>query len=145
VQAASTLLTEEVDLTGRTGPFTLRVRIVVTDPLLGLAGDPFVEFKASIQEAVVSRRFEDVEVTVLDAAAGLAPAEPPPSGSVQVQGAQLAVEALEPGQVRLVAEAGSVRRTGAWTLSTRPEVPSSVTVLDWSPKQLVVLFAGPAR
>ena len=145
VQAAATLLTEEVDLTGRTGPFTLRVRIVVPDTLLGLAGDPFAEFKASIQEAVVSRRFEDVEVAVLDAAAGLTPAEEPPTGSVQVQGAQLAVEALEAGQVRLVAEAGAVRRTGAWTLATRPEVPSSVTVLDWSPKQLVVLFTASAR
>jgi hypothetical protein len=93
----------------------------------------------------VSRRFEDVEVAVLDAAAGLVPAEEPPTGSVQVQGAQLAVEALEAGQVRLVAEAGAVRRTGAWTLATRPEVPSSVTVLDWSPKQLVVLFTASTR
>ncbi|MCX7028691.1 MAG: CdaR family protein [Spirochaetes bacterium] len=145
VQAASTLLTEEVDLTGRTGPFTLRVRIVMPDTLLSLAGDPFVEFKASIKEAVVSRRFEDVEVVVLDAAAGLKPAEELPAGSVQVQGSQLAVEALQTGQVRLVVEGHSIRRTGTWTLPTRPEVPSSVTVLDWSPKELTVLFGGPVR
>ena len=39
VQAAGTLLTDEVDLTGRSGPFTLRVRIVVPDALLALADD----------------------------------------------------------------------------------------------------------
>ena len=44
------------------------MRVVIPDALLGLAGDPFVEFRASIQEALVSRRFEDVEVVVLDAA-----------------------------------------------------------------------------
>lgn len=145
VQAASTLLTEELDLTGRTGPFTLRVRVVMPDALLGLAGDPFVEFKASIQEAVVSRRFEDVEIVLLDAAAGLKPAEELPAGSVQVQGAQLAVEALQPGQVRLVVEGESIRRTGTWTMATRPEVPSGVTVLDWAPKELTMVIAGPVR
>jgi hypothetical protein len=145
VQAVGTLLTDEVDLTGRSAPFTLRVRVVVPDVLLALAGDPFVEFKASIQEAVVSRRFEDVAVVVLDAAAGLKPAEEPAHGSVQVQGSQLAVEAVQPDQVHLVIEGESVRRAGLWTLATRAEVPSTVTVLDWSPKALTVQFLGPAR
>jgi YbbR domain-containing protein len=145
VQAASTLLTEEVDLTGRSGPFTLRVRIVLPDALLGIAGDPFVEFKASIQEAMVSRRFESVPVVVLDAAEGYRPTGSLPTGSVQVQGSQLAIEALQPSQVRLVAEAGSVQRAGTWALTTRPEVPTDVTVLDWSPKEMAVPFAGSPR
>jgi YbbR domain-containing protein len=145
VQAVGTLLTDEVDLTGRSAPFTLRVRVVVPDVLLVLAGDPFVEFKASIQEAVVSRRFEDVAVVVLDAAVGLKPAEEPPRGSVQVQGSQLAVEAVQPDQVHLVIEGESVRRAGSWTLATRAEVPSTVSVLDWSPKEITVQFLGPAR
>jgi YbbR domain-containing protein len=145
VQAVDTLLTEEVDLTGRTGPFTLSVRLVLPDGLLGLAGDQFVEFKATIQEAVVSRRFEDVEIVVLDTAVGFKHTGDLPRGSVQVQGSQLAIETLQPGQVHLVAEAASVRRTGTWTLPTRPEIPSSVTVLDWSPKELAVFFTGPVR
>jgi YbbR domain-containing protein len=145
VQAVDTLLTEEVDLTGRTGPFTLSVRLILPDALLGLAGDPFVDFKATIQEAVVSRRFEDVGIVLLDAAPGVRPTEGLGTGSVQVQGSQLAIEALQPSQVSLVLEGQTVRRTGAWTLPTRPEVPSSVTVLDWSPKELTVLFAGPTR
>jgi len=145
VQAISTLLTEEVDLTGRSGPFTLRVRVIIPDALLGLAGDPFVEFRASIQEALVSRRFEDVAVVVLDAAVGLKPAEDLPRGSVQVQGSQLAVEALQPDQVHLVIEGETIRRAGSWTLATRPEVPSSVSVLDWSPKEMTVLFSAGGR
>jgi hypothetical protein len=145
VQAVGTLLTDEVDLTGRSAPFTLRVRVVVPDVLLVLAGDPFVEFKASIQEAVVSRRFEDVSVVVLDAAVGLKLVEDTPRGSVQVQGSQLAVEAVQPDQVHLVIEGEGVRRAGSWTLATRPEVPSTVTVLDWSPKEITVQFLGPSR
>jgi YbbR domain-containing protein len=145
VQAVGTLLTDEVDLTGRSAPFTLRVRVVVPDVLLALAGDPFVEFKASIQEAVVSRRFEDVTAVLLDAGPGLKPADDLPRGSVQVQGSQLAVEAIQPDQVHLVIEAESVRRLGTWTLATRAEVPSTVTVLDWSPKEITVQFLGPSR
>jgi hypothetical protein len=145
VQAASTLLTGEIDLTGRTGPFTLRVRIVMPDALLDLAGDTFVEFTASIKEAAVSRRFEGVEVIVIDTPQGIRPAEGLPAGSVQVQGSQLAVEALQPSQVRLVIEGEPVRRAGVWTLPTRAEVPSSVTVLDWSPKELAVPFTATGR
>jgi len=145
VQAASTLLTEEIDLSGRSGPFTLRVRTVLPDELLGIAGDPFVEFKASIQEAVVSRRFESVPVVVIDAVASYKPTAELSAGSVQVQGSQLAIEALQPSQVRLVAEGASVHRSGTWTLPIRPEVPENVTVLDWSPKEMAVPFAGPLR
>jgi YbbR domain-containing protein len=145
VQAVATLLTEQIDLSGRSGPFTLRVRVVVPDALLAMTGDPFVEFKAAITEAVVSRRFEDVAVTVLDIAAGLRPAGELPRGSVQVQGSQLAVEALQPDQVHLVVEGEAIRRAGSWTLATRPEVPSTVTVLDWSPKEITVQYGATAR
>ena len=73
------------------------------------------------------------------------PAEELPRGSVQVQGSQLAVEALQPDQVHLVIEGETIRRAGSWTLATRPEVPSSVTVLDWSPKEMTMQFSAGSR
>lgn len=143
VQAVSSLTTEEIDLTGRTGSFALRVRLVLADPLVKVTADPFVDFKATIQEAIVAKRFESVALEVVDLAPIYHLKGALPNGSVQVQGTQLAIEALESDQVKLVLDCATVRRPGQWTLHPRAEVPSTVQVLDWSPKELIVeIVAG---
>ncbi len=141
VRAVTTLGTEEVDLTGRTGAFSVRVRVLLPDPLVKTTGDAFIDFRAAIQEAMVSRRFESVPVTAVDVPAGvrLRDTQLPP-GSVQVQGTQLAIEAITEEQVQLVLDCATVHRAGSWKLRPRPEVPSTVEVVDWTPKELSVEF-----
>jgi YbbR domain-containing protein len=146
VQAVPSVATEVIDLTGRTGPFSLRARLAVPDPLVKVTGDSFVDFRAAIQEAVISRRFESVPLTVIDLPPGLRIRDAArESGSVQVQGTQLAVESMTAEQVQLVLDCSTIHRPGVWRLSPRAEVPSTVSVVDWTPRELSIEFVAGTR
>ncbi len=145
VQALSNISTEPIDLTGRTESFSMRVRVSLADPLLRVAGDPTVEFKAAIREVVLSKRYDPVDIVSLDLSPRLAVKTALPSGSVQVRGAQLAVEGFKPDQVRLLIDCSGIRKPGVYVLHPRPETPSSVTVLDFSPREVTVEIVASGR
>lgn len=145
VQGIRGLSTEEIDLTGRTGSFTQRVKVNLPSSLIGLAGDSSVDFRGTVQEALVSRQWDGVEIVCVDLPAGLRLKEPLPAGSVKVQGPQLAVDGLKPEQVRLIVDCSAVRRPGLWTVRPKPETPENITVAEFTPKELTVEFLSPGR
>jgi hypothetical protein len=145
VQSVAALSTEEIDLTGRTGSFASRVKIAPPNSLVRVAGDASADFRATIQESVIVRSFDGVETAGIDLPQHVALAHPLERGRVQVQGTQLAVDGVRPEQVRLIVELAGVKRAGQYTLKTRPETTSSVTVLDWSPKEVTVDIVAQPR
>jgi hypothetical protein len=138
VQALSALFTEQIDLSGRTGDFAMKVRVSLPDALLKIAGDPNVEFRADIRETVVSRRYDGVDILTMDLSPHLALKSPLPAGSLQLRGPQLAVEGFRQDQLRLIVDCSSLRRPGAYVLHPKPETPSSAAVLDYSPREVPV-------
>ena len=138
VQGVAALPTEEIDLTGRTGSFASKVKLLLPNTLVRLAGEATADFKATIQEATVSRTFLDVPVAAVDLSAHLAFKADLPAGSVQVQGTQLTVDGVRPEQVKLLVDGSVVKRAGQYVLHPRPEVAPGVTVLDWSPHEITV-------
>ena len=138
VQGVTALSTEEIDLTGRTGSFASKVKIVLPNALVKIAGDSAADFKATIQESTVSRTIDSVAIEGLDLSAHFALRTLPGTGSVQIQGTQLLVDGVRPEQVRLLLDLSGVKRAGQYSLHPHPETTSSVTVLDWSPRDLVV-------
>jgi YbbR domain-containing protein len=138
VQSVVSLPTEEIDLTGRTVSFAAKVKILLPNTLLKVAGDPSADFHATIQEATVQHAFDGAVVAPLDLSPRLALKTVPAPGSVKVQGTQLAVDSVRPEQLHLLLDLGSVRRAGSYTLPTRPEAVPDVMVLDWSPREVTV-------
>ena len=144
VQGVTALSTEEVDLTGRTGSFAARLKISVPSALVKIAGEPSVEFRATIQEAVVAKSLQPVQVTGFDLSPRFAPKAPLQTGRVEVQGPQLLVDGVRADQVRLLLDCSVVKRAGVYVLHPRPEAPSGITVRDWEPRELSVEFV-PSR
>jgi hypothetical protein len=138
VQSVDSLGTEEIDLAGRTSSFASRVKILLPNTLLKIAGDGTADFHATIQEATVQHTYDNVAVTPFDLSSHLALKNAPPAGSLKVQGTQLAVDALRPEQLQLQLDLGGVRRSGTYSLQTRPQVVPGVMVLDWSPREVAV-------
>jgi YbbR domain-containing protein len=138
VQGVAALPTEEIDLTGRTGSFASKVKLLLPNTLVRVAGDPTADFRATIQEATVSRTFSDVALVAVDLSPRLAFKIDLPTGSVQVQGTQLVVDGVRPDQVRLLIDGSVVKRAGQYVFRPRPEVASAITVLDWSPREITV-------
>ncbi|MGA2973994.1 MAG: CdaR family protein [Spirochaetia bacterium] len=142
VQGVAALSTEEIDLTGRTGSFASKVKIELPNTLVQIAGDSSADFRATIQESVVARTFNGVAIEGFDLSPHLAMKSIPEPGSVQIQGTQLVVDGVRPDQVRLLVDLSGVKRAGEYTLHPRPQTTSSVTVLDWSPKEVTVDFVA---
>lgn len=114
------------------------MKIVLPNQLIRIAGDGYADFKATLQESTVIRRFDAIPVESLDLASHLALRDPPAAGSIQIQGTQLVVDGVRSDQVRLLLDLSGVKHTGQYVLHPRPETPSSVTVVDWTPKDLTV-------
>jgi YbbR domain-containing protein len=142
VQGVSALSTEEIDLTGRTGSFASKVRIILPNTLLKIAGDASADFRATIQESIVVKKLEAVAIETVDLSIHLALKSAPAVGSVQIQGTQLVIDGVRSDQVKLLIDCSGVKRAGLYTLHPRAEAPSSVTVLDWSPRDIGVEFVA---
>ncbi len=139
VQAANAISTEELDLTGRTELFSVKTKAVLPNPLLRIVGDPVIEFKADIRETVQTKRYDPVEITALDLIQTYeVKSILPVSGRLQVQGPQLAVEAIKPEELRLTVDLSGVRRLGTHVLRVSPEAPVGVSILDYEPKEITV-------
>ncbi len=145
VQDVETVPTEEIDLTGRTASFASKVKLMLPNTLVRVAGDATADFRATIQEATATRDYSGVLLVPVDLSAHYAPRDPLPPGTVRVQGTQLTVDAVRPDQVRLLLDCSIVRRAGQYVLHPRPEAASGVTVLDWSPREVTVDFVTTGR
>jgi hypothetical protein len=145
VQGIAAVPTEEIDLTGRTGSFASKVKLVLPNTLVKLAGEATADFRATIQEAMASRTLSDVGLVPVDLSTRWALKTQPPNGSVQIQGTQLIVDGVRPEQVRLLLDCSVVKRAGTYVLHPHPEVASGVTVQDWSPREISVDFVASGK
>ena len=138
VQGVTGLPTEEIDLTGRTSSFALKVKLLLPNSLVRIAGDAAADFRATIQESMVMRQVDGVQVAPMDLSTHLALRGTPRAGTVKVQGAQLVVDGVRSDQLHLLLDCSGVRRPGQYTLHVRPEMLPNATVLDWAPRELPV-------
>ncbi|MFP4378470.1 MAG: YbbR-like domain-containing protein, partial [Spirochaetales bacterium] len=78
------VLTEAIDLSGRTDDFTESIRLTRPDPLVRFPGGTVVDFRALIAESVVQRVYDSVDISVLDLDPSLTVSSPIPSGLIRV-------------------------------------------------------------
>jgi hypothetical protein len=145
VQGVTALSTEEIDLTGRTGSFATRVKVLLPNALVRIAGDAAADFRATIQESIVKRHIDGVEIVPSDLSPHLALKTPPPPGGITIQGAQLVVDGVRPDQVRLLLDCAGIHRAGQYAVHSRPEALPNVSVLEWTPRELTVDVGSSGR
>jgi hypothetical protein len=138
VQGVTALSTEEIDLTGRTGSFATRVKVLVPSALVRIAGEAAADFRATIQESIVTRHIDGVALSPADLSPHLVLKTAPPPGSITIQGAQLVVDGVRPDQIKLMMDCAGIHRAGQFTVRARPEALPNVSVLEWTPKELTV-------
>jgi YbbR-like protein len=145
VQALSSLSTEEIDLSGHSASFSQRAKVLAPNSLIRIVGDGLVDFHAIIQESVVSRGFDSVPLVGFGIPAHLGLRSALPLGTVTLQGTQLALDAVQAGQVKLIVDFSAVHRPGEYLLHPRPEAPPGFTVLDWTPREVAAELALSGR
>ncbi|MEW5815575.1 MAG: CdaR family protein [Spirochaetota bacterium] len=130
--------TEDIDLSGKDADFTTRVRLDHFDNLISFPGGDVVEFRGIIQEAVILKSFEPVDIISLDLDESLTEISDHKTGSIKLQGTQLLLERIRPEQVRLVADCSTIRVPGTYKLPLRPDVPQGLLVLEYRPAEVVM-------
>lgn len=134
----STVITEDIDLTGRTNDFSQKVGLNNKDSFLVFPGGTSVEFLGIIRETVILKTFEDVGMVLLDLSDRFVLAEPPEGGTIKIQGPQLTLEGLTQEDLFLSLDCSAVQSPGSHRVEARPEVPPGVNVLDWTPESLLI-------
>jgi len=147
VQGVNALTTEAIDLTGRTSSFASRVKILLPNNLVRIAGEAAADFRATVQESTVKRAVEPVAMTAVDLSAHLVLKSPPGPGSLQISGTQLVVDGVRPEQLRLLLDCSGAKRAGQYLARVRPDATAipNVIVLDWSPKEVTVDIVAAGR
>lgn len=147
VQGITALSTEVIDLTGHTGSFATKVKIILPNTQVRIAGEAAADFRATVQESIVNRTVEPVALTPIDLSSHLALKSPPAPGRLQLSGAQLVVDGVRPDQVRLLLDCSGAKRAGQFLARTRPDATAipNVIVMDWSPKEVTVDIVASGR
>ncbi len=130
------IVTEAVNLTGRTSGFSERVRLVRPDPLVEFPGGNIVDFRVLIVETIVQETFDDVEIAIVDLDPELSYEADRTTGSIRVQGKQLDVEGVPSDRVGLFVDAGGIAAPGTFTLPVRPQIPGGILVLSIEPARI---------
>lgn len=134
VSGLAGIRTEEIDLTGRRGSFTERVRLVHPDPLVRFRGGDVIEVRGVVAERVVLRSFEGVQVLVNGLPPNLSLVGSLPVGTVRVQTSEARLASFDPAEIRLEVDASGIQFPGRVILPARAIVPADFVVLQFDPR-----------
>lgn len=126
--------TGPIDLAGKTADFTTRVDLDVSDPTVRVIGNDSVEFHGIVQPIVIIKTIEPIDIVPMDLAPDLRLKADVTTGSIRVQGNQLAIERIKPGDITLTVDCAQIRGPGVHVLPTKPSVPAGISVLGFSPQ-----------
>ena len=138
VQNITSTTTEDIDLTGKTGNFTLRARLVRENPLFVFPGGDIVDFRGQIKESTILKSFDTADIVALDLRPDLRIDNPLPRGTLRVQGGQLLLEDLRPDRVRLIVDCSGITLPGIYTLPVKTDLPQGIMVLNYTPVQVTL-------
>ena len=130
------LTTELIDLSGRRSDFTVTTRIIPPSSQIEIPGGQIVEFRGVIDEAVVIRTIADQEVVVFDLPEGLSIEGELPRVSLTVQGSQLNLEGVRPGDMTFYIDGSRISVPGSYSLPLVTDIPPSLAVLSLAPRKV---------
>lgn len=143
VEGMDRVMTGDIDLNGKTETFTMRVPLEISEELSVISGEKVVEFHGIIQEQIILKTFEDVDIITLDLEPQFEVKNRVGPGSIQIQGTQNFLLALEPGQLRLAVDCGAITAPGTYRLPVKPDVPLGLLVLNYQPQEVTYVITGP--
>jgi hypothetical protein len=130
--------TESVELSGRSGDFSLQVRLQQKDPLVEFLGSDSVEFTAEVRKAVVYKSFADLAISPQGLKVGLRLISELPLASARVAAARSELENYIPADDVFVADLSAIEEPGVHTVAVIPRFPEGMSVESWLPMVITV-------
>jgi len=140
IEAVSAIVTEEIDISGKSNDFAVEKSITLSDPLVTVVGSRTVEFQAVIKEIVVTRLYTDVPVDGLALDPMLTWKGEKPKGSIGVVGPQLVIEGLSSRDVGLSVDLSGFSAPGEYRVAVGPRVPPRLQIRSYAPREITVVL-----
>ncbi len=141
MDSIKSISTEEVDLTNRYDDFSLSTRLVSPGDNVYFPGGDIVEIRGVIDESIIVQTLTDQAIITVDLNQNLVITEALPEISLTIQGSQLLLETLRPRDFHFFLDCSDIKLPGTYVLPIKADVPSGVTVLKYSPREVSVTFA----
>lgn len=141
VNNLETVLTERVELSGRSSDFTFQARILMEDPYITFPIGRTVEFLGLVREVIITKNFINISMVSFDLDPRFRLVTPPQTGSIRLQGGQINVGGLDPDDLFLSIDCSQITEPGLHIVSPRPEVPPGVSILNWTPDEITLEVA----
>lgn len=138
VDAIADVSTAPIDIAGRSSDFSVRVPLESPDPTIRFGDNGSVEFHGIVRPIVMVRTIEPVDVISLGLPPDLRLRADVTTGSVRIQGSQLAVEGLKPGDITLTVDCSKIRGPGLYILPVKPSVPKGINVEGFTPEAVTL-------
>lgn len=127
-----------IDLSGKKEDFISRVRLLPRDAQVKLAGSETVEFRASVQTAVVIKTVDNIAIAALNLDQKYALESPPGTGSVRFQASETDLKDFVPDLNLLTVDLSDVGQLGIYVLPVLVKSPEGFLALSHSPETVTV-------
>ena len=139
VEGLQTIKTEEIDISGQFEDFIVSARLVKPDNSVYIPGGEVVEFHGIIVESIVVEKYSDLSLVVIDLPETLEIISPIPQASITVQGRQLLLSGISRDQFNFMIDCSGISVPGEYSLPVMVNIPEDLTVLDYYPKEAVII------
>jgi YbbR domain-containing protein len=138
LDALTDIYTDQIDLDGRTGDFTLQVGIVNPNPLLVIRGNGMAEFSSVIVPSVPVRNIEGISILLIGLDSAFEADIGGKTGSVRLEGSESQLETFHPPSNFFSVDCTNLSEPGTYTLPVSINMPRGFTLVRREPDELEI-------
>jgi hypothetical protein len=132
------LSTEFIELGGRTGEFSITVRLVNQESLLRIRGSGLIEFHGVIREPLRVQNFEDLPIRIDNLADQFSGVPEIGSGSIRIEGGDSIFDGIQEADVSLSVDCSSIDSPGEFHLPVTALFPSLFILERQTPENVLI-------
>jgi hypothetical protein len=132
------LSTEVIELGGRSGDFSVSVRLVNPEPLLGIRGSGRVEFQGAIREQLRVQNFEDLPIRIDNLDGQFSGGLEIEQGSIRIEGGDTIFDGIQEEDVSLSVDCSSIDSPGEFLLPVTALFPDLFTLIRQDPENVLI-------
>lgn len=138
VQALRGVVTENLELSGRTETFTARLRLLSPDSLIEFASGTLVEVRVAVSPIIEEAEIADLPVTFENLASGLKLKSEPVLARIRISGPQTLIQLTGPQTLSPSVNLENITRAGLYRLPIRWNLDPRLRILEQEPTTVLV-------
>jgi YbbR domain-containing protein len=141
LNAITELYTDQIDLDGRTGDFTLQVGIINPNTLFTIRGNGIAEFSSVIVPAIPVRNIEGISIILIGLNSDFEADIGGRTGSVRLEGREYELDTFQPPINFFTVDCKNLAEPGTYTLPVSINLPRGFSLVRREPEELEITIS----